>query len=145
MAQNIYDDAAFFEGYRQFPRSAQGLSAAAEWPSLRAMLPPMAGLEVLDLGCGFGYFCRWAVEQGASRVTGLDLSEKMLAEAERNCAGLPVTLAALLVSIEPIVDMGRTAVNVCGAMTAGTVTSQLLRQTDGAVMRAQEDVALMNA
>ena len=93
MAQNIYDDAAFFEGYRQFPRSAQGLSAAAEWPSLRAMLPPMAGLEVLDLGCGFGYFCRWAVEQGASRVTGLDLSEKMLAEAERNCAGLPVTLA----------------------------------------------------
>lgn len=92
MAQNIYDDAAFFEGYRQFPRSAQGLGAAAEWPSLRAMLPPMAGLRVLDLGCGFGYFARWAVEQGAEHVTGLDLSEKMLAEAARTCAGLPVTL-----------------------------------------------------
>ena len=93
MAQNIYDDAAFFEGYRQFPRSAEGLGAAAEWPVLRAMLPDMAGLRVLDLGCGFGYFARWAVEQGAAHVTGLDLSEKMLAEAAKTCAGLPVTLA----------------------------------------------------
>src|SRR5690606_10462188 len=60
---------------------------------LRTMLPPMAGLRILDLGCGFGYFARWAVEQGAAHVTGLDLSEKMLAEAGKNCAGLPVTLA----------------------------------------------------
>jgi SAM-dependent methyltransferase len=93
MAQNIYDDAAFFEGYSRFPRSAQGLSAAAEWPSLRAMLPPVNGLDILDLGCGFGYFARWAVQQGAARVTGLDLSENMLAEAAKTCAGLPVTLA----------------------------------------------------
>lgn len=93
MAQNIYDDAAFFEGYRQFPRSAQGLGAAAEWPHLRAMLPPVAGLKILDLGCGFGYFARWAVAEGAAHVTGLDLSEKMLAEAAKTCAGLPVTLA----------------------------------------------------
>jgi hypothetical protein len=42
--------------------------------------------------------------------------------------GLPVTLAALLVSIEPLIDMGRTAVNVSGSMTAGVVTSRLLRQ-----------------
>ena len=37
--------------------------------------------------------------------------------------GLPVTLVALLISVEPLIDMGRTALNVSGAMTAGTITS----------------------
>ena len=40
--------------------------------------------------------------------------------------GLPITLVALLISIEPLIDMGRTALNVNGSMTAGTATSQLL-------------------
>lgn len=42
--------------------------------------------------------------------------------------GLPVTIAALLISIEPLIDMARTALNVSGAMTAGTITSRLLKQ-----------------
>ncbi|WP_159654696.1 L-cystine transporter [Vibrio atypicus] len=42
--------------------------------------------------------------------------------------GLPVTIAALLISIEPLIDMARTALNVSGAMTAGTITSRLLGQ-----------------
>ena len=44
--------------------------------------------------------------------------------------GLPVTLVALLISIEPLIDMGRTALNVNGSMTAGTLTSQWLKLTD---------------
>ncbi|RCL01336.1 MAG: Symporter [Candidatus Tokpelaia sp. JSC085] len=40
--------------------------------------------------------------------------------------GLPITLAALLISIEPLIDMGRTALNVNGAMTAGVITSKIL-------------------
>ena len=40
--------------------------------------------------------------------------------------GLPVTIAALLISIEPLIDMARTALNVSGAMTAGTLTSKIL-------------------
>ncbi|WP_261835484.1 L-cystine transporter [Vibrio ishigakensis] len=40
--------------------------------------------------------------------------------------GLPVTIAALLISIEPLIDMARTALNVSGAMTAGTITSRIL-------------------
>lgn len=44
--------------------------------------------------------------------------------------GLPITLVALLISIEPLIDMGRTALNVNGSMTAGTITSQILRMTD---------------
>ncbi|EEX92222.1 sodium/dicarboxylate symporter [Vibrio orientalis CIP 102891 = ATCC 33934] len=42
--------------------------------------------------------------------------------------GLPVTIAALLISIEPLIDMARTALNVSGAMTAGTITSRLMKK-----------------
>ncbi|MGC6386704.1 L-cystine transporter [Ewingella sp. S1.OA.A_B6] len=56
--------------------------------------------------------------------------------------GLPVTLVALLISVEPLIDMGRTALNVSGSMTAGTITSQLLRQTDKSVMDADDNAEL---
>ena len=81
MAQNIYDQPDFFAGYSQLGRSIDGLEGAAEWPALRAMLPEVGGLRIVDLGCGFSWFCRWAHEHGASYVLGLDLSEKMLARA----------------------------------------------------------------
>ncbi|ESY80626.1 SAM-dependent methyltransferase [Mesorhizobium sp. LNHC221B00] len=81
MAQNIYDQPDFFAGYSQLGRSVEGLEGAAEWPALRAMLPEIGGLRVVDLGCGFGWFCRWAHENGAREILGLDLSEKMLARA----------------------------------------------------------------
>lgn len=83
MTQNIYDDPAFFHGYSQMARSINGLDAAPEWPALQAMLPPMRGLKVVDLGCGYGWFCRWASEQNVDSVLGLDVSEKMLAQARR--------------------------------------------------------------
>ena len=41
--------------------------------------------------------------------------------------GFPVTVAALLISIEPLIDMARTALNVNGAMTAGLLTGRMLR------------------
>ncbi|WP_455474401.1 L-cystine transporter [Bartonella sp. B30(2025)] len=47
--------------------------------------------------------------------------------------GLPVTLVSVLISIEPLIDMGRTALNVSGSMLAGTITSQILRQTDKSI------------
>ena len=81
MPENIYDDPAFFEGYSRLPRSQQGLAGAPEWAALQAMLPCVKGLKVLDLGCGFGYFCRWAAQAGAAKVVGVDSSERMLAHA----------------------------------------------------------------
>lgn len=81
MTQNIYDDPEFFEGYSQLGRSVQGLGGAPEWPSLRALLPDLTGKRVVDLGCGFGWFCRWARENGATHVLGLDVSENMLDRA----------------------------------------------------------------
>lgn len=42
--------------------------------------------------------------------------------------GLPITLVALLISIEPLIDMGRTALNVSGAMTSGVITSRVVKE-----------------
>ncbi|HEE5816795.1 TPA: L-cystine transporter, partial [Acinetobacter baumannii] len=56
--------------------------------------------------------------------------------------GLPVTLVALLISIEPLIDMGRTALNVNGSMTAGVVTSQFMGQTDKAIMNSEDEIEL---
>ena len=74
VTQNIYDNPQFFEGYSQLGRSVEGLAGAAEWTALRAMLPDMRGRKVVDLGCGFGWFCRWACEQGALKVLGIEVS-----------------------------------------------------------------------
>lgn len=56
--------------------------------------------------------------------------------------GLPVTLVALLISIEPLIDMGRTALNVNGSMTAGMATSQLMKQTDLYVLNQNDEAEL---
>src|SRR5512146_2313444 len=81
MTQNIYDNEQCFAGYSRLPRSECGLDGAPEWASIRAMLPEIAGLRVLDLGCGMGWFCRWAFDRSALAVTGIDVSQKMLARA----------------------------------------------------------------
>ncbi|CUJ09976.1 class I SAM-dependent methyltransferase [Achromobacter xylosoxidans] len=81
MTQNIYDTPEFFDGYSRLARSVHGLDGAPEWPALRALLTDVRGCDVVDLGCGFGWFCRWADEQGAASVLGLDVSRNMLARA----------------------------------------------------------------
>lgn len=81
-AQNIYDDNKFFEGYIQLPRQVQGLDGSPEWPAFRALIPDIKGAKVLDLGCGFGWICRWAREAGAEQVLGIDVSSNMLAKAQ---------------------------------------------------------------
>jgi ubiquinone/menaquinone biosynthesis C-methylase UbiE len=91
MTQNIYDNEEFFEGYSRLGRSVEGLDGAPEWPALRALLPDLRGLTVLDLGCGFGWFCRWARRKGAARVVGIDVSEKMLARSRATTEDTAIT------------------------------------------------------
>ncbi len=81
VAASIYDDPDFFAAYEQLPRSMHGLEGAPEWPSVRELLPELSGAEVVDLGCGFGAFARWAVDRGAAGVLALDSSERMLDRA----------------------------------------------------------------
>lgn len=93
MTQNIYDDPQFFEGYSQLRRSVEGLAGAPEWPALHAQLPDLHGLRVVDLGCGYGWFCRWAHKQGAARTLGIDVSEKMLTRARAVAPDAGITYA----------------------------------------------------
>ncbi len=86
MMQNIYDDPTFFSGYAEIRRSERGLNAALEWPAFRSLIPALAGKRILDLGCGFGNLCRHAREQGAGKIVGVDISEKMLARAREDQA-----------------------------------------------------------
>jgi SAM-dependent methyltransferase len=81
MAQNIYDSAEFFQQYSKLPRSVHGLDGAAEWPTLKRLLGSVRDHDVLDLGCGMGWFCRFAREEGANSVLGVDISETMLDRA----------------------------------------------------------------
>lgn len=73
MAQNVYDQEDFFKAYEQMPRSQQGLTGTPEWPILQRMVGDVRGLSISDLGCGYGWFCRWAYEAGAQSVHGIDL------------------------------------------------------------------------
>ncbi len=82
MQENKYDDLDFFNRYKQMARSVGGLPAAGEWHELKNMLPNFRGKRVLDLGCGFGWHCRYADEQGAESVIGIDISAKMLEDAK---------------------------------------------------------------
>ena len=91
MTQNIYDNPEFFAGYSRLGRSVEGLEGAPEWPALSALLPELRGRKAVDLGCGFGWFCRWAREQGAAEVLGIDVSENMLVRARADTADAAIT------------------------------------------------------
>lgn len=82
MANNFFDDRTFFNKYDEMPRSQKGLTAAGEWEAFQKMIPDLEGAHVLDLGCGYGWHCEYAVEQGAAHVVGIDISEKMIDRAQ---------------------------------------------------------------
>lgn len=88
---NIYDDMDFFDQYAKMSRSRQGLSGAGEWYQFKALFPDLSGKSVLDLGCGYGWHCKYAVECGAKQVLGIDLSEKMIQEANEKNADPKIT------------------------------------------------------
>ncbi|MGE7762909.1 class I SAM-dependent methyltransferase [Peribacillus sp. NPDC097895] len=81
MKQNKYDDSKFFSAYKQMPRSIKGLEGAGEWHVFRSLIPELRNKNMLDLGCGFGWHCRFAREQQAGSVVGVDISEKMIQQA----------------------------------------------------------------
>lgn len=78
MKENKYDQDSFFERYSQMNRSKEGLTAAGEWETLQSLLPEFKDKRVLDLGCGYGWHCIYAMQQGAASAVGVDISTKML-------------------------------------------------------------------
>ena len=80
-----------FQEFAKMGRSQGVLPAAGEWHQLQPLFPPLEGKAVLDLGCGYGWHCKYAAEQGAAEVLGIDLSHRMIAEAEQRNADSQIT------------------------------------------------------
>jgi ubiquinone/menaquinone biosynthesis C-methylase UbiE len=77
-----------------FDKVASGYQRASQnplWGSVRRyelqallrMAGPVAGCEVLELGCGAGFYTRLLLAEGARHVHAVDVSERMLAELPR--------------------------------------------------------------
>lgn len=81
--QNIYDNAEFFESYYDLRQKGDNFNVLLEQPAMMELLPDVKGKRILDLGCGFGDNCIDFINRGAEFVVGIDISEKMLAVAQR--------------------------------------------------------------
>lgn len=114
---------------------------AGLYPAMLAvMVAPTVGIDPLDpmwIATLVGI-----VTVSSAGVAGVGGGATFAALIVLPAMGLPVTLVALLISVEPLIDMGRTALNVNGSMTAGTITSQLLRQTDKAALNSDDEAEL---
>ena len=82
MKENKYDDDVFFKKYSEMSRSKDGLKGAGEWREFEKLMPNFKFKNVLDLGCGYGWHCKYAAERDASYVLGVDISKKMLERAK---------------------------------------------------------------
>jgi hypothetical protein len=58
---------------------------------------------------------------------------------------LPVALAGLLISVEPLIDMGRTALNVNDSITAGVITGKILGENDTEAFKRDVDLDAVTA
>ena len=112
-------------------------ACAGLYPAMLAvMIAPSAGIDPGSFS--FMASVVMVATLGSFGIAGVGGGATFAALVVLSTLNLPVALAGLLISVEPLIDMGRTAVNVSGSMTAGTVTCKLLVQTDFAVFNATD-------
>ena len=98
---------------------------AGIYPAMLAvMIAPTVGIDPLSPG----FLIQLVLIVGISSfgVAGVGGGATFAALIVLSSMNLPVYLAGILISVEPLIDMGRTALNVNGAMTSGTLTSRIL-------------------
>jgi len=99
---------------------------AGIYPAMLAtMIAPTMGINPLDPGFLFPLIGIVAISSFG--IAGVGGGATFAALVVLPAMGLPVALVALLISIEPLIDMARTALNVNGAMTAGVLTGRLFK------------------
>lgn len=106
---------------------------AGIYPAMLAvMVAPTMGIEI-DLG--FIAYLVLVIAISSFGIAGVGGGATNAALVVFSVLGFPITVVALLISIEPLIDMARTALNVNGSITAGMVTSRLLgKQTEEVVV-----------
>jgi len=102
---------------------------AGIYPAMLAvMVAPTMGINPLDIGFIAGLVMIVAI--GSFGIAGVGAGATAAALVVLPTMGFPVTIVALLISIEPLIDMARTALNVNGAITTGMITSRFVRVSD---------------
>lgn len=100
---------------------------AGIYPAMLAvMIAPSQGIDPLS----FGFIVQLILIIGISSfgVAGVGGGATFAALIVLSSMNLPVALAGLLISVEPLIDMGRTALNVNGSMLSGTLTSKIMKK-----------------
>ena len=113
---------------------------AGIYPAMLAtMVAPTMGINPLDPSFVAGLVAIVAISSFG--VAGVGGGATFAALIVLPAMGFPIALVALLISIEPLIDMARTALNVNGAMTAGVITGRLLKDIpqDEPAMAARSD------
>ena len=114
---------------------------AGIYPAMLAvMIAPTVGINPMDISFIFTLIATVVV--GSFGVAGVGGGATFAALIVLSTLNLPVALAGLLISIEPLIDMGRTALNVNGAITSGFVTSRLLGETDMKVYNSPQELEM---
>jgi L-cystine uptake protein TcyP (sodium:dicarboxylate symporter family) len=112
---------------------------AGIYPAMLAfMIAPTVGIDPLSFS--FIVSLIGIIAIGSIGVAGVGGGATFAALIVLSSLDLPVALAGLLISIEPLIDMGRTALNVSGSIAAGTLTSRVMGTTDMRVF--EQDVAV---
>ncbi len=96
---------------------------AGIYPAMLAvMIAPSMGIDPLALDFIVGLVLIVAVSSFG--IAGVGGGATFAALVVLPALGFPVAVAAVLISIEPLIDMARTALNVNGALTAGVLTGK---------------------
>jgi 2-polyprenyl-3-methyl-5-hydroxy-6-metoxy-1,4-benzoquinol methylase len=83
LKQNIYDNHTFFKEYSSLRDSGVTYNDFVEQPAIKSEISNLNGKIILDLGCGTGQFAKFCIENGASRVLGIDISRNMIDQANK--------------------------------------------------------------
>lgn len=114
---------------------------AGIYPAMLAvMIAPTVGID--PMSAGFLLPLLAVIAFGSIGVAGVGGGATFAALIVLSAMDLPVALAGLLISVEPLIDMGRTALNVSGSIAAGTVTSRVLGESDLRVFNSDAEINL---
>ena len=75
--KGMYDADIIYNNYKLL-RENPNMNLVEEKPAIMSLCPDLKGKSIIDLGCGNGETCVSFAEMGASRIHGIDISEKML-------------------------------------------------------------------
>lgn len=114
---------------------------AGIYPAMLAfMIAPTVGIDPFTISFIIPLIAIIAI--GSVGVAGVGGGATFAALIVLSSMGLPVALVGLLISIEPLIDMGRTALNVSGSIAAGTITSRLMGETNMAIFEADAELIM---